>query len=88
MNINLQINRLILEDIDLSPSQRALLKTTVESELSRLLAVNGIPQHLEQGGNITKLPTKINVTNNLNPRQIGQGIAQSIYKEMRTSNGN
>ena len=65
MNINLKINRLILEDIDLSPSQRALLQTTVESELSRLLAVKGIPQHLEQGGNITKLPTKINVKNKI-----------------------
>ena len=88
MNINLHINQLILEGIELSPSQRALLQTTVESELSRLLRVNGIPQHLAQGGNITKLPTKINVTNNINPRQIGQGIARSIYQEMHSLNGN
>ncbi len=85
MNINLQINRLILEGIDLSPSQRALLQATVESELSRLLSVNGIPRHLEGGGNIPKLPTSINVKNNINPRQMGQGIAQSIYRELKSS---
>ena len=79
MNINLQINRLILEGIDLSPSQRALLQATVESELSRLLSVKGIPRHLERGGKIPKLPTSINVKNNINPKQMGQGIAQSIY---------
>ena len=85
MNINLQIDRLILEEIDLSPSQRALLQTTVESELSRLLTTNGIPQHLAEGGNIPKLSTKIDLKNNMNPRQMGQGIAKSIYRDMRSS---
>ena len=85
MNINLHIDHLILEGIQLSPSQRALLQATVESELSRLLTVNGIPQHLEGGGNIPRLPTSINVKNNINPRQMGQGIAQSIYRDMKSS---
>lgn len=83
MNINFQIERLILEGIELSPSQRALLQTTVESELSRLLAVNGIPQHLQGGIYIPKLPTSINVKNNMNPRQMGQGIAHSIYQNLK-----
>ena len=85
MNINFQIDRLILEGIKLSPSQRALLQTTVESELSRLLAVNGIPQHLQTEVNIPKLPTSINVKNNMNPRQMGQGIARSIYRNLKSS---
>lgn len=85
MNIDLQIDRLILEGIDLSTSQRTLMQANFESELSRLLAVYGIPQHLEHGGNIPRLLTSVNVTNNVNPRQMGQQIAQSIYKEMQSS---
>ncbi|MDJ0681401.1 MAG: hypothetical protein AB4372_32800 [Xenococcus sp. (in: cyanobacteria)] len=85
MNINLYIDRLILEGIELSPSQRTLLQATIESELSRLLTVNGIPENLEGGGNILRLPTSINVKKNMNPRQMGQEIAQSIYRDMKPS---
>lgn len=80
MNINLQIDRLILEGIDLSPSQRAHLQAAVEAELSHLMTVNGLPPHLQNGGTIPRLPTNINLTDNLNPGQMGQQIAQSIYR--------
>ena len=86
-SMKIGVDRLILEDLDLSPSQRALLQTTFESELSRLLAVQGVPQHLEHGGKIPKLLTSLNVADNMNPRQMGQGIAQSIFKAMQSSAG-
>jgi hypothetical protein len=79
MNINLQIERLILEGVDLSPRQRRQLQAAVEAELSRLLSENGLPPSLQNGGTIPKLPASLNVTQNSNPTQMGEQIAQSIY---------
>ncbi|WP_413173208.1 hypothetical protein [Anabaena azotica] len=79
MNINLQIDRLILEGVDLSPRQRRQLQAAVETELSRLMTVNGVPARLQNGGNIPKLPASLNITNNSQPSLMGEQIAQSIY---------
>jgi hypothetical protein len=82
MNINIQIDRLILGGVNISPRQRRQLQAAVESELSRLLASNGIPPSLQNGGAIPKLPATLNITQNHNPSQMGQEIAQSIYGEL------
>ncbi|MFH7026535.1 MAG: hypothetical protein ACHBN1_14275 [Heteroscytonema crispum UTEX LB 1556] len=82
MNINLQIEKLILEGIELSPRQRRQLQAAVEVELSRLCTENGLPSSLQNGGTIPKLPANLNITNNSNPSQMGEQIAQSIYGEI------
>ena len=79
MNINIEIERLILEGVSIPRSQRPLLQAAVEAELSRLFSVNGLPPSLKNGGTISKLPANINVTQSTNPTQMGQQIAQSIY---------
>jgi hypothetical protein len=79
LNINIQIERLILEGVSLPRSQRSLLQAAVEAELSRLFSVNGLPPSLQNGGTIPKLPANINVTKTIDPTQMGQQIAQSIY---------
>jgi hypothetical protein len=78
MNINLQIEKLILEGIELSP-QRRQLQAAVETELSRLCTENGLPPSLQNGGTIPKMPANLNITNNSNPSLMGEQIAQSIY---------
>jgi hypothetical protein len=80
MNINLQIERLILEGIDFSPRQRRQLQAVVESELSRLFTEKGIPPNWQKGGNIPQLPINLTATTPQNPNQIGQQIAQTIYE--------
>lgn len=82
MNINIQIERLILEGVDVSPSQRVRLQAAIEAELSRLVTVNGLPSHLQAGGTIPKLPANLSLTNTTNPMQLGQEIAQAIYGGM------
>ncbi|MEA5513590.1 hypothetical protein [Nodularia sp. UHCC 0506] len=82
MNINLQIDRIILEGVDLSLRQRRQLQAAIETELSRLMTVNGVPQSLQNGGNIPKLPASLNITNNFQPTLMGAQIAQSIYTGM------
>ena len=79
MNINLQIEKLILEGVDLSPRQRRQLQAAVEAELSRLCTENGLPPSLQNSGTIPKMPANLNITNNSNPNQMGEQIAQSIY---------
>lgn len=82
MNIDLQIEQIVLDGIDLGPSQRADLQGEVAAELSRLVAANGLPPHLQEGGIIPTLSTQVNLNEELNPNQMGQQIAQSIYQGM------
>ncbi len=42
MNINLHIERLVLDGITLSPGESPLLKAAVEAELTRLLMSGGV----------------------------------------------
>lgn len=85
MNINLHIDRLILEDIDLSPSQHLRLQASIEAELSHLLTINGLPPHWQNGNWVPRLSTRFKKAAITNPTQLGQQIAQSIYTEMIAS---
>ncbi len=83
MNINIQIDRIILENINISPSQRRHLQATVESELSSLLTTNGLPSHLQNGATLSSLPLgKVEVTNMTDIAVMGQQIAQQIYNQL------
>lgn len=80
MNINLHIERLVLDGLDLAPEQRPLLQAAVESELSRLLTERGLSPSLAQGMAVPRLSAQdIQTTSSNNPTQLGQQIAQSVY---------
>ncbi|MEM8674591.1 MAG: hypothetical protein AAGF83_12055 [Cyanobacteria bacterium P01_G01_bin.67] len=80
MNISVQIERLILEGVTLAPEQRALLKTSLEAELGRLLATEGLSPSLQSGGWVSSLPAPlIQLDSNSNPTQMGQQIARAVY---------
>lgn len=82
MTLHLHIDRLILNDINLTPSQRRLLQSAVESELSRLLSERGA-SHFQQNQAIASLSIPpINATPNSTPAQLGQQIAHNIYQGM------
>ncbi|MBD2102589.1 hypothetical protein [Leptolyngbya sp. FACHB-261] len=91
MNINLQIDRLILNGIDLSPSQRRRLQVAIEGELAHLLTVQGLPADWQAGGTIANLPANLTVTpaqaSAQDPSSLGQQIAQSIYTGLRGGAG-
>ena len=80
MNIHLHIERLILDGLDFPPGQQHLLQTSVEIELTRLLTDGGLSPSLAQGIVLPRMSTSgIQLTSN-NPTQIGQQIAQSVYR--------
>jgi len=80
MNINLHIERLVLDGLDIAPEQRPALQAAVEGELSRLLTERGLSPSLAQGMAVPRLSTNaMQIASPSNPIELGQQIAQSVY---------
>ncbi|MEK6300592.1 MAG: hypothetical protein AABO41_07720 [Acidobacteriota bacterium] len=81
MKINVQIERLILDGLDLAPHQRPVLRAALESELARLLTVDGLNQELAAGGAWPELrAASVQMASSNNPERVGHEIAQAVYK--------
>ncbi len=81
MNINIDIEKMILEGVAISPSQGRKLQAAVKAELTRLLATEGIPEYWQEGGVVPHVPGgAIQVKPGTNPTKMGQQIAQVIYR--------
>ncbi|MEW5959505.1 MAG: hypothetical protein AB1801_17410 [Chloroflexota bacterium] len=80
MNLNVTIERLILDGLDLPPHLRPHLQTAVEAELTRLLADGGLSPSLQGGGAKPYLPARnIQLTESSHPAELGQQIARAVY---------
>lgn len=82
MNINLHIERLVLDGVLLSPRECPLLKATIEADLTRRLASGGVfSDGLLSGGALSNVRTaRIQLTNDGNPASLGEQIAGSVYR--------
>lgn len=79
MNINLHIERVVLNGIAIQSGQRHLLEANVTSELTPLLTEGGLARNLVEGVALSRIFTSgIQLTDN-KPRELGQQIAQSVY---------
>lgn len=80
MNINLHIERLILDGLPLSPAHRAQVQAAVEAELSRLLTAGGLHHALQSGLAVPSLRADdLRLNADTHPTQLGQQIAQAVY---------
>ena len=80
MKIQVDIERLVLEGIDIPAGQRPLLQAAVEAELARLLTESGLNQTLLSGGATPSLRTNaLQGAAGSDPVQLGQQIARSVY---------
>ena len=80
MNVNLHIERLILDGITLSVRERVVLGTAVTDELTRLISEGGLPATLPTAGNMPTIPAaSFQLDHNYNPTLLGQQIAQAVY---------
>ncbi len=80
MNINIHIERLILDGLPITHSQRPLVQASVEAELARLLASDGLTSALQIGGAVPYMPGgSIQLARDSNPHKLGQQIAQAVY---------
>jgi hypothetical protein len=81
MNINLHIERLVLDGLPVSDHQGGWVRAAVESELSRLLADHGLAATLSTGGSIPNVQaSNVQLVPGSTPTQMGTQIAQSVYR--------
>jgi hypothetical protein len=80
MNIELHIERLILDGLQVEPRNRAALQAAVEAELTRLLTAGGLRAELLSGGAVRSLGAgEIQVTNQTSAAHLGNHIAQAVH---------
>ena len=80
MNINLHIDRLVLDGLPIDHYQGPLIKAAVEAELTRLLTANGLANSLMAVGAMPSAPVPgIQLAKDSNPARLGQQIGRAIY---------
>jgi hypothetical protein len=79
MNINLHIERLVLDGLPVGQNQASLIQWAIETELTRLLAENGLAADLETGGVVPGFRANGIQLASSNPVNMGTLIAQSVY---------
>ena len=80
MNINLHIERLVLDGLPIARHEGPLVQAAVEAELSRLLTAQGLSPALSNGGALPAVRgDSIQLASGSSPAQLGTQIAQSVY---------
>ena len=80
MNINLRIDRMILDGVNLPPEGQADFQAALETELSSLLSTHGLQSELAAGGAFRVLSAgTIQAFFDHDPVGLGQQIARAIY---------
>jgi hypothetical protein len=83
MNINVYIERLILDGLPITHRERPMLQAAVEAELVRLLSLDRLAPYLLTGGAIPRMSGgSIQPSSDGNPDILGQQIAQAVYGEI------
>jgi hypothetical protein len=81
MTIHIHIDRLVLDGINLPRHHHPKLQAALETELGRLIAINGLSAEVLAGGlfptlSVGEMPLNAQHT----PAQTGQHIAQAVYR--------
>ncbi|HKG15258.1 MAG TPA: hypothetical protein VKB12_18180 [Pyrinomonadaceae bacterium] len=80
MNVNLNIERLVLEGFQLRPGEHMLVRAAVERELSRLITERGVSPQLLSGGALPRLDAgDMRLNGGESPKQVGAQIARALY---------
>ncbi len=80
MNINLHIERLILDGLPVEARDSALVQAAVEAELGRLLSERGIPSDLQTDVNQARIPAPtLRLNSSFHAKEIGTQIGAGIY---------
>jgi hypothetical protein len=78
MNINVHIERLILDGLPVTSSQGSLVQAAVEAELMHFLAEQGLRR--SSAGAVPHLSAgSVQVAEDSKPSQLGSQIARAIY---------
>lgn len=84
MNVELHIERLVLDGIDLPPGQRDLLRESVVDELGRLLHGGGLAGSVLSGGAVAHLRgPAVTLSAGGATADLGRQLAGAIYRGVR-----
>jgi len=79
MNVNLHIERLILDGLPIESKHGSTLQASIETELARLLTQRDPASNLRGGAVPSVRADAIQLTSQNDPVQLGRQIAGSIY---------
>jgi sugar (pentulose or hexulose) kinase len=81
MNLQLRIERLVLNGIEVAPARRPALRAAVEAELTRLLAGGGIaPELLTRGTTARVSGGPVELGGQPEPGLLGSRIAHAVHR--------
>jgi hypothetical protein len=81
VNVNLHIERLILDGLPVSSLQGPAVRAALERELGRALAQSALPAQWSAGGAVPRLPAQqFNLAPGARPDAIGRHIARSLHR--------
>jgi hypothetical protein len=80
VNIRVRIERLILDGLPISAHDGPLVQASVEAELARLLAADGLAAGLAAGGAREALPAgALQLSEGVDAHGLGRQIAAAVY---------
>jgi hypothetical protein len=79
----IDIDRIILTDLDVTPDQAEHIRALIEAELLNLLGREGLPEHLASGGEMAHLIAEpMHMAAAHNDRHLASGVAQHIFRAL------
>ena len=79
MEFNLHIERLVLDDVNITPGQNDLFQASVINELTHLFNSGGLGSNFVSGASINRVAANSIQLNDGKPQTLGQQVAQSVY---------
>lgn len=80
MNIELHIERLILDGVAVEPGRSGALRAALEAELTRLLSAGGLSPDLAGGVALPRVSAgAVQLGGEVEPAELGRQIAGSVY---------
>jgi len=80
VNIELHIERLVLDGLSVEPKHRAALRSAIEEELMQLLMTGGLSPEVITTGSVRSISAgEIPVATHPAPASLGNQIAQAVH---------
>jgi hypothetical protein len=79
-DVDLHVERLVLDGLSLDADAGQRLRAVMETELSRLLTEHGLPGSLQAGAEIASLNAgRVSLGSSARPESAGTDIAKAVY---------
>ena len=79
MNVNLHIERLILDGLPINQRDAARVRDAIETELTQALMRDGLAKSLSNGGAFASVPQSTILIRHARADSIGQQIGRAVY---------